>query len=142
MKTTEFNQMWRLISKAGEARAAGANREDPLWLQIQRIFNEQARQLFMSDDPDFHYVIAVDDDKVHFEWKRHTNTKGLKRSRHVKANARGFVIHTAGFPASGAVVQIGWAQEGDTESSVYQRIVGGLFGVVEGGNNRPKIGNV
>lgn len=142
MPTVEYNKIWRLISKAGEVRAAGANREDPLWKQIERIFNEQARQLFMSDDPDFQYVIAVDDDKVHFEWKRYSNTKGLKRCRHTKANARGFVLHTAGFPGCGSVVQVGWSQESDTDTTVYQRIVGGLFGIVEGGNNRPKIMNV
>lgn len=67
MSLKEYNAAWRKISKAGEVRAAGANREDPLWQQIRRIFNEQAREMFMSDDPDFNYTIAIDDDKVHFE---------------------------------------------------------------------------
>jgi len=47
MPREEHNRLWGKISKAGEARAAGANCEDPLWLQLQRVFNEQARELFM-----------------------------------------------------------------------------------------------
>ena len=95
----------------------------------------------MSEDPNFHYVLAIDDDKVHFEWKKFTNTHGLKRCRHVKANARGFVIHTCGFAATSGVVQVGFMQEGDRETSVYQRIVGALFGAAAGENNIPRIKN-
>lgn len=95
----------------------------------------------MSDDPNFRCTIAIDDDKVHFEWKRFTNTKGLKQCRHTKANARGFALHTAGFPLSSTVIQVGFMQEGDTETSCHQRTLGSLFGIFEGSNNRPRIKN-
>jgi hypothetical protein len=91
---------------------------------------------------EFNYVLALDDGKVHFEWKKMTDTAGLKRMRHVKANARGFVVHTAGHVAFGAPIQIGWMRDGDdTEGSVYQRIIGHLFAMATDTNNRPEILN-
>jgi hypothetical protein len=68
-------------------------------------------------------------------------TFGLKQMRHVKANARGFVLHTAGHAASGAPIQIGWMREGGTEGTVYERIMGHLFGSASGTNTRPEMLN-
>jgi hypothetical protein len=138
MDTKEYNKAWKKISRCGEIRTGG-ERTDPLWQKIESIFNEAARSLLMSDNPELFYVIVLDDDTVHFEWKRFTNTQGLKRARHVKANARGFVLQVAANTASGVPIQVAWMKEGDTEESCYRRIVGKLFGQASGENNRPKI---
>ena len=138
--TEEYNKVWRQILKAGEIQH-NLTREDPLWVKVEGIFNNIAKLLFMSNDPNFHYVIALDDDKVHFEYEKFSNTNGLKRCRHVKANAKGFVLHVAGFGASQVPVQVAWMREGDTEETCYRRMVGNMYGIQCGPNNRPTINN-
>jgi hypothetical protein len=43
MANETFNACWRLLDSAGKQTTG--ERNDPLWIQIKRLFNEQARVL-------------------------------------------------------------------------------------------------
>ena len=69
MSADTYNFFWQEISKAGQCQS-GAKRGDPIWMELERILNKLTRHLFMSDNLEFTYDIALDDDKLHYEWSK------------------------------------------------------------------------
>ena len=66
-KNNKYNSIWRKINEADQIKSG--EREEPLWVALKKIFNTAAKRLFMLEDREFFYTIALDDDKVHFKWK-------------------------------------------------------------------------
>lgn len=53
---------------------------------IKEVYNKTAQELFVSSDDHSFNILLTDNDKVHSELSKKTDTIGLKRHRHVKDN--------------------------------------------------------
>jgi hypothetical protein len=86
-------------------------------MELERVYNEDMQQLFMpakADANEFVFVIALDDDKVHYNFGRNSDTSGLKKQRHVKVNRTGFTLHTCVHAASCLTIRVEWNRELDS----------------------------
>jgi len=114
------------------------NDGDSLWMKIEYAYNSEMRKIFLSKRGNNTLSIALDDDKVHFNYSKSAKTYGLKKHRHIKDNRFGHTLHTAGFSAIGAILCALFEREGETSTEVYERSVKFLFGS-RTGNGAPDL---
>ena len=121
----EWRDTWKQI-----ANSHGGFQKKLFWMFVEENFNSDAIELFMPRDEEasFQYLVALDDDKIHFEHTESTDTKSLKRHRHTRDNCKGFVQHVLAFPATDVPVQSVFEREKDTAETCYMRGVRSLFG--------------
>ena len=114
------------------------NQGDTLWMKLEYVFNSQMRRIFLSKRGNEELTIALDDDKVHFNYGKNSKTYGLKRHRHIKDNRFGHTLHTAGFSGSGAILQAVFEREGESSTDCYDKSLKELFGS-RTGNGAPDL---
>jgi hypothetical protein len=74
---------------------------------VKNALNEMCRELFIEGFQEYMRII-IDDDKMHYQIDKATNTQGLKVTQHVRDNRKGFVAHTTCYTASGLPIGIEW----------------------------------
>ena len=126
LSRTNYNHLSQLIAEQG----CDVARATPLWRKMEDSFNELAKELFLEGACEKlgHTLIALDDDKCHYNWKSTTNMHTLKKAQHVKDNRRGVTCHMAMFTASGFPVNLLFEREQDTVASCFMRMSSDMFG--------------
>ena len=114
------------------------NEGETFWMKLEYLFNSQMRETYLSKRGNEEITIALDDDKVHFNYSKNAKTFGLKRSRHIKDNRFGHTLHTAGFSASGAIIEAVFEREGESQTNCYERSLKDMFGATSG-NGEPNL---
>lgn len=79
---------------------------------MKNALNEMCRELFVEGFQEYMRII-IDDDKMHYQIDKATNTQGLKVTQHVRDKRKGFVAHTACYTASGLPIGIEWERSSD-----------------------------
>jgi hypothetical protein len=128
MEKGEYHQLLKKI----EGMRSG---DESLWMQIEDIFNSLAKKRFLSKRDEEELYVALDDDKHHFNYSKHADTYGLKRSRHIKDNRFGHTAHTAGLSATGMPLCVMFEREDEAQSQVYERMCKKMFGGRTGNGN-------
>ena len=82
MTNDEYNKMWKHLNSFSGAGA----REEAMWMRTETAINETLRSLAMSSRDDYRYVIAIDDDKVHYNYDKWTKCFGIGKKHHNKDN--------------------------------------------------------
>jgi hypothetical protein len=129
MEASKCNEIWRKIAVAGKDGTG-----DKLWMELEEALNRDCRELFLTGkNRVVRLWIALDDDKVHFHFLLDAlrNDReflvGMKGCQHVKANCRGFTIHSAVSSATGFPLSFSIERSGDTPTSIYNRMVRFMF---------------
>jgi hypothetical protein len=84
-------------------------------------------------------IIALDDDKRHYDNNSAQETDGLKQTVHAECRRKGFVAHSAALPTCGIIVAVTWERVGDTSTSCYKRIIQSQFGNGHGSSLPPDL---
>lgn len=104
----EYKLFWESLSNFDHNRNKGrkSNRvPKPLWRSIEDALNKVLHELFVEGF-EGKMEVTIDDDKVHFLAVRPMEAYEPKATQHVRDNARGFVIDTAAYTASGVPVAV------------------------------------
>ena len=138
MDIGEYNKLWNEISSL-----SGTLGSLSFWQAIEEVVNNSICQLVFptsSSSTSNPYLIAIDDDKVHFAWGNNSQTNGLKRCHHAKDNRRGFTVHTAAFPASQIPIGAFFQRDRESVQVTYIRMLKRMFG--NGSDVLPDLRNV
>ena len=86
MPNDQCNKVWRDVAKAPR-HAHG----ESFWQQVESTLNKAHKELFAEstiarDDQHFRYIIGLDDDKLHYNWSKETDSDFLKKDHHAKDN--------------------------------------------------------
>lgn len=133
MDQKELNDIWKKIGRAGKDGAG----DTYLWEDVEAALNRSCRELFLtkpSEAPAMKMYIALDDDKVRFQYSSKSVREdknylcGMKGCQHVKSNCKGMTIDSAvssvtGFPLNVSVLRQG--HKNNTEN--YERMVRFMF---------------
>ena len=128
MPTGEYNKVWRAIAKAPR-HAHG----ESFWQLVESTLNKTYKELFteattVEDDLFFRYVIGLDDDKLHYNWNKETDSDYLKKDHHVKDIRHGFTLHTAAFSATAAPLHVSAQRSSETVRLTTERMLDEIFG--------------
>jgi hypothetical protein len=141
MKLDEYNILWRKIAKIGSNKSNNQSVQ-PFWMGVGDVLNKELMTLFLPEDMDeFNFLVALDDDKMHYNIGSSTECMGLKEQRHVKANRTGFTAHTSAYAAVDVPIRIDMERENDNPQTCYERQMRALFGRGRGGL-MPDLSNV
>ena len=80
-----------------------------------------------SDMATSSFMVALDDDKMHFNITKNTSCMGLKPQRHIKDNRMGFTAHTSALAAMDVPIRIDMERERDTPHTCYKWQMKKLF---------------
>jgi hypothetical protein len=111
---------------------------ETLWMKIERVFNIEMKDSFLSVRGTSKLTIALDDDKQPFNYSKNAHTYGLQRCRHIQKNRFGHTAHTAGLSATGIILCVMFQREGESLTQVYERMTKSMFGD-QGGNGDPDL---
>ena len=125
MEVDVYNLLWARIGAL-----SGTRRKQAFWMSLEETTNSNLKCLFMSADDSVGdtYLIGLDDDKVHFNYRHSTDMNGLKNAVHVKDNRRGFTLHTAALSATCVPLSVMFQREQESVQATYMRILKYLFG--------------
>ena len=73
MTKQDYHRTLKLIEKSSMG-----DDDDSLWMQLEEKFNTFTKKDFIAHREDEDLSIALDDDKKHFAYSKHSNTRGLK----------------------------------------------------------------
>ena len=129
MPTKEYNHIWARLGAIG-----GSTRQEPLWMTIEEVANTSFKTLFLpgKDSNKKTFLLGIDDDKLHFNYRRSSQMRGLKYVHHVKDNKRGFTLHTAAYSALCVPICVMYQRELEGVQATYQRILKYVFGKESG----------
>jgi len=127
MPTDEHNRVLPLIAKAPR-HAHGKS----FWQQVESVLNNAYKELFAEaarpDDGHFFcYIIGLDDDKLHYNWSKETDSDFLKKDHHAKDVRHGFTLHTAAFSATAAPLHISAQRSNETVRLTTERMLDEIF---------------
>ena len=102
MPTAKYNSIWRSIATL-ERAGSGL----PFWQEVEALLNNKYMDLFLGGHhketkcikESLTFLLGLDDDKLHFNHSKQTDTDGLKKDHHAKDNRRGFTAHPCCFSA-------------------------------------------
>jgi len=127
MPTEQYNKIWRDI-----ARAPRHAHGESFWQQVESTLNNAYKELFAeaaaADDVFFRYVIGLDDDKLHYNWTKETDSDFIKKDHHVKDNRHGFTLHTAAFSATASPLHVSAQRSSETVRLTTERMLDEIFG--------------
>ena len=128
MPNDQYNRVWRAI-----ARAPRHAHGESFWQQVKSALNKAYKELFTesttaTDDQHFRYIIGLDDDKLHYNWSKETDSDFLKKDHHAKDNRQGFTLHTAAFSATAAPLHVSAQRSGETVRLTTERMLDEIFG--------------
>ena len=128
MPLSIYNMYWAKI------RDFEGNLKQPeFWKLIEEGINRQLKNLFLSDDLTFPYLIGYDDDKVHFCYSKETKMSGLSQQYHACDHRNGLTLHTGAFSATCVPIHVSFQRRGESVQDTYLRSMRELFGVGRGG---------
>ena len=87
LSNKEYCRIWKRIANCGKSR-----NQKYFWMKMEDAFNQDMKDLFVSDSDSFRFLCTFDDDKLHYNWGRNTMSKGLKRVHHARDNRHGFTF--------------------------------------------------
>ena len=128
MPLEHYKNLWSLIKNQ-----QGSLKELDFWKMIENATNQQLKQLFLSTDENFTYLVGYDDDKLHFDYSSNSKMSGLSPQHHVKDNRRGLTLHTCAFSATCVPVSVHFQRIGESVQDTYRRCVKEVFGIGRGG---------
>lgn len=136
MGLKSYDDIWRRIDD-------NSGFHTPFWSDAEEVVNKDLKDLFLCDsgDESFNFLIALDDDKMHFAISESTALHGLKAQRHVRDNRKGLTAHTSAMAAMDVPLRIDFERERDTTSTCFARQIKTLFGG-NGGDGIPNLSNV
>jgi hypothetical protein len=138
MPLDEYHGNWRKIASAG---TAGSDSE-PFWMEAEEICNKDLSEIFLPTDTDQeNFLVALDDDKMHYRITFATESLGLKQCRHVRDNVTGYTAHTSALAAMDVPIRIDMERERDSPHICYVRQIKKLFGG-NCGDGIPNLSNV
>jgi hypothetical protein len=141
MGLKEYNELWHVIAETGKSFAT-SDESDPFWMDVEDIVNKDLVDLFLPSDMETStFMVALDDDKMHFNITQNTECMGLKQQRHIKDNRMGFTAHTSALAAMDVPIRIDMERTRDTPHTCYERQMKKLFGG-NCGDGIPNLGNV
>lgn len=129
MPNDQHNKVWRSV-----ARATRHAHGESIWQQVESTLNKAYKELFAesttttTDDSYFRYIIGLDDDKLHYNWGKETNSDFLKKDHHAKDNRHGFALHTAAFSATAAPLHVSAQRSNETVRLTTERMLDEIFG--------------
>ena len=126
-----LNDIWRRIGAAGKTGAQAVH----LWKDVEEALNKDCRDLFLTeaDNQKLHVFIALDDDKVRFQFSNSAVRAdkdylcGIKGCQHTKSNCRGFTIDSAVSSASSFPLCFSALRQGENNTENYNRMVQHMF---------------
>ena len=119
---SDFLRIYRKID------SVGAGKDDTFWMAMEDCFNNLMKKMFLSERGDENLMVALDDDKHHFNYSKNADTYGLARCRHIKDNRFGHVCHTAGLSATGLPLCASFQREQESSSEKYEKMMKCMFG--------------
>ena len=139
MELDAYLELWRTIANTGKSNTID---EAPFWMDIEENVHKDLAEFFLpSDMENTSVLVALDDDKMHFNVTKQTNCMGLKQQRHIKDNRMGFTAHTSALAAMDVPIRVDMERERDTSHICYVRQMKKLFGG-NCGDGIPNLGNV
>mmetsp|Transcript_2631 Transcript_2631/g.5310 ORF Transcript_2631/g.5310 Transcript_2631/m.5310 type:complete len:466 (+) Transcript_2631:45-1442(+) len=129
MSHERYAAIWKKMDSHGK----GHNFTNRFWEMIEAALNDNLHDLFVPKKDEFTMRLAHDDDK---HWYNETKkladrplgeeTK-LKRARHVRDNAKGFVADVTVNAASGFPVNVRYRRSGESSTTAFREVMKFLF---------------
>jgi hypothetical protein len=134
MDKESYMNLW---TKLAEKQDKGKRYAIPFWKELEDAMNAIFQTCFLIGQNKM--IIALDDDKRHYDNNTAQETDGLKQMVHAECRRKGCVAHSAVLPTYGIMVGITWERVGDTSTSCYKRITQSQFGNGHGSNLPPDL---
>ncbi len=118
MDKESYTNLWKKIASKQEK---GNRYAVPFWKELQDAMNATFQTCFLIGQKKM--IIALDDDKRHYDNNSAQETDGLKQTMHAECRRKGFVAHSAVLPTCGTMVAVTWERVGDTSTMCCKRII-------------------
>ena len=129
MSYKRYAEIWKRIDSQGK----GQNYTKRFWEMLEAALNDVLHDLVVPKNDEFTMRLAHDDDK---QWYHETKkladralgdeTK-LKRARHVRDNAKGFVADVTVNVASGFPANVRYRRSGESSATAFREVMKFLF---------------
>ena len=106
----------------------GSMKELDFWKIVESATNQQLKQLFLSNDENFLYLLGYNNDKLHFDYSSKSKLSGLSPQHHVKDNRKGLTLHTCAYSATCVPVTVHFQRMGEGVQDTYRRTIREIFG--------------
>ena len=123
----------RLFGKWSKRKVA-MSKQLFFWRMAEVATNETLRNLFLSNNNNFPYLLGFDNDKIHFCYAKDTKMEGLSPQHHVKDNRCGLTLHTCAYPATCVLVAVNFQCIGEGVEDTYVWTVWDIFGIGPNGH--------
>lgn len=124
-----YNRIWREIASFDVGRQGNQF----LWEKLEKRLNDFLQTMFLSGAELPQYTVAIDDDKIHFQWTKaqlESNPNYLCNAagcQHVRDNRKGTTAHTAATPCSQVPYYLRVQRHDETVVDSYKKVVEGMF---------------
>ena len=101
MANDKYKAVWKLIQKH-----RGNVKTTSFWRMAEAATNETLRNLFLSNNNNFPYLLGFDYDKIHFCYAKDIKMEWLSSQYYVKDNRHELTLHTCAYPATCILVAV------------------------------------